>query len=221
MNYWQKELKHLDFTEDLLPQLQAEARRLSYADSSLIGSRTESLSEDRIRPLHAVLDRLRDNEEKLQMLYKQVGDLLKENTEITKQLHEALHDQEPASIDKAEQSPRVMQPLTMKDISSGDIIRVHYHIWQDYYYIVSKEEQGVYGYKLNKNMLIRRKSKAKRLSLDVLKYGKIVQSQVMLEDVKAAEEWLQIQTLSKQFFTLKKNEAHPFSELHLQLLAGV
>src|SRR5690606_27017360 len=87
---------------------------------------------------------------------------------------------------RTEQIIRTKQALTPDQIAVGDIIRIHHHIWQDHYYITwISSDQMVYGKKLNKNLRMRRKSKDKLISPEMLQFGKIVQRNVSEEEVTA------------------------------------
>ena len=187
MNYWQKELKNLDYSDETLSLKPSKANALLRTDSSRLQLHQESKSEDQLRSLQAVFEKLRENEESTRMLHRQIGELLKEHAALTKQLGEMVDAHKLSATEEVE-PPRVMQPLTIQQLAAGDIVRVHYHIWQDFYYISSIDMETVYGYKLNKNMQIRRKSKQKPISMEILQYGKIVHRQVKLEDVKARDD---------------------------------
>lgn len=191
MNYWQKELKHLDYSSDSLSLTQSQAKQVSRSDSFRTQQEqqdVERISKEQSRLVMSVLNRLRENEKKIQLLHRQTESLLKEYADLTRQLGDILDVPKPVARGHVDHFPKMMQPLTIQDLSSGDIVRVHHHIWQDHYYISSIEKQVVYGYKLSKNFHIRRKSKQKPLAMDVLKYGKVIRRQVKLEEVLPKDE---------------------------------
>lgn len=183
MNYWQKELKDLDYTQEnlTLPERKRDRRisRASYlTDIDVIsaGESTVLLSD--------LLERLRATEEKVRQLYLQAGILLNDYSVLNRELASALetHDQ---SNRQRESYARSMKAADLSELAAGDIICIHHHIWQDHYYITAIQDNTVHGYKLNKNMRIRRKSKAKIISPEMLQFYKHVRRNVPLEEVSA------------------------------------
>lgn len=120
-------------------------------------------------------------------LYYQTGVLLNEYASLLKELAATIDHQGNAEEEQTDLIYSSSQALTAKDLAAGDIVRIHQHIWQDYYYICEIDNDIVYGYKLNKNLRIRRKSKKKIITQDMLQFCKIVQRNVSMEEVSSEE----------------------------------
>ena len=124
-------------------------------------------------------------------LYYQTGVLLNEYASLLKELAATIDHQGSAEEEQMDLIYSSSQALTAKDLAAGDIVRIHQHIWQDYYYICEIDNDIVYGYKLkNKNLRIRRKSKKKIITQDMLQFCKIVQRNVSMKKYRLRSQMI-------------------------------
>jgi hypothetical protein len=136
--------------------------------------------------LNRLSERLIANEERFREFYQQASVLYNEHIALTRELSAILARKDAVAAAQQSSTPiRAGGTLDIAELAVGDIVCIHHHIWHDNYYITSIQEDTVNGYKLNKNLRIRRKSKEKVIPPDLLVYGKIVRREVKLEDIAA------------------------------------
>jgi hypothetical protein len=185
MNYWQKELKDLDYSQ---PILSLKSRRKDSQAAQVV--QVNDREEERARAdayemmLNRLSERLMASEERFRELYQQTSALYNEHLSLTRELSAMLARRDAAAA--AQQSPQPIRAggtLEISELAVGDIVCIHHHIWHDNYYITSIDQDTVNGYKLNKNLRIRRKSKEKMIPPDLLVYGKIIRRDVKMEDI--------------------------------------
>ncbi len=186
MNYWQKELKNLDWSQEN-PLLSLKKSGDSAGRKPRASDQAQQRQAEQTQALRSLLYRLRTSESRMRELYYQTGVLLNEYASLLKELAATIDHQGSAEEEQTDLIYSSSQALTAKDLAAGDIVRIHQHIWQDYYYICEIDNDIVYGYKLNKNLRIRRKSKKKIITQDMLQFCKIVQRNVSMEEVSSEE----------------------------------
>jgi hypothetical protein len=189
MLYWQKELKDIDYSKEplTLPERKTKQSKLSF-----LANRPEPANErDISKPdtkLSELLEKVKESESKVRELYLQIGMVLNDLSAIVKDMTQWIDSQnQPGTDVKAAGAPvATLNSVNISNLAAGDIVRVQHHVWQDYYYISSVENGVVKGYKLNsRNMLIRRNSREKVLTNDMMYFIKLVHRNVKLEDVMA------------------------------------
>jgi len=187
MNYWQKELKDLDYSQ---PILTLKSRRKNSQTENALQVIQPDDGKARADAYEMLLNRLSErliaNEERFREFYQQASVLYNEHIALTRELSAILARKDAVAAAQQNATPiRAGGTLDIAELAVGDIVCIHHHIWHDNYYITSIQEDTVNGYKLNKNLRIRRKSKEKVIPPDLLVYGKIVRREVKLEDIAA------------------------------------
>jgi hypothetical protein len=187
MNYWQKELKDLDYSQ---PILTLKSRRKNSQTENALQVIQPDDGKARADAYEMLLNRLSErliaNEARFREFYQQASVLYNEHIALTRELSAILARKDAVAAAQQNATPiRAGGTLDIAELAVGDIVCIHHHIWHDNYYITSIQEDTVNGYKLNKNLRIRRKSKEKVIPPDLLVYGKIVRREVKLEDIAA------------------------------------
>lgn len=187
MNYWQKELKDLDYSQ---PILSLKSRRKNSQAASAINVMHHEEGKARADAYEMMLNRLSErlleNEARFREFYQQASALYNEHIALTRELSAMLAKKDALAAAQQNTQPiRAGGTLDISELAVGDIVCIHHHIWHDNYYITSIDQETVSGYKLNKNLRIRRKSKEKIIPPDLLVYGKIVRRDVKMEDIAA------------------------------------
>jgi len=187
MNYWQKELKDLDYSQ---PILTLKSRRKNGQTENALHVIQQDDGRAKADAYEMMLNRLSErliaNEERFREFYQQASVLYNEHIALTRELSAILARKDAVAAAQQSSTPiRAGGTLDIAELAVGDIVCIHHHIWHDNYYITSIQEDTVNGYKLNKNLRIRRKSKEKVIPPDLLVYGKIVRREVKLEDIAA------------------------------------
>jgi len=183
MLYWQKELKNIDYSQEPLTLPDRKIVSMTKPSHILMEESKEGEGETNAE-ISELMRRLKMNEMKVRDLYLQAGLLLNDYSTITRELAVAMEDRINTKTDDLNVPIRSMDAIDISDVAVGDIVRIHHHIWQDYYYITSVEDTWIKGYKLNrKNMMIRRNSKEKVITQEMLHFIKLVQRNVRYEDV--------------------------------------
>ena len=187
MNYWQKELKDLDYSQ---PILSLKSRRKNSQAASAINVMHHEEGKARADAYEMMLNRLSErlleNEARFRVFYQQASALYNEHIALTRELSAMLAKKDALAAAQQNTQPiRAGGTLDISELAVGDIVCIHHHIWHDNYYITSIDQETVSGYKLNKNLRIRRKSKEKIIPPDLLVYGKIVRRDVKMEDIAA------------------------------------
>lgn len=185
MLYWQRELKDIDYTKEplTLPERKERKPRPALRPPSDEPELDEKTGEQDAA-IASLLERLKTSESNLRELHIQAGIMLREHSSLMKELLDKWEERTSSQPKDPKVPLRSPHGVDISELESGDIIRIHHHIWHDFYYISSVEDDLIKGYKLNqKSMLVRRRSKEKVLTKEMLHFVKLIQRNVKWEDV--------------------------------------